>query len=50
MSPAADEHHVTETTTPDRIVAQCVCGESVDMPNKGLGRAMVAAFKSRHQS
>ena len=38
------------TVTGSRIEAYChVCEEGVDAPNKGLGRAVIAAWKSRHQ-
>jgi len=34
----------------DRLTARCVtCGEGVDLPNKGLGRAMLAAWRTQHQ-
>jgi len=26
-----------------------VCGDSIEAPDKGLGRAMVAAWRTRHQ-
>lgn len=32
-----------------RIVAACVCGNGINVPDKGLGRAAVAAWKTRHQ-
>lgn len=34
----------------DRIVLDCrTCGEGVDVPNKGLGRAIAAAWRTNHQ-
>ena len=37
-------------TTKAGIKATCnVCGQSTTAPNKGLGRAKVAAWKTRHQ-
>jgi hypothetical protein len=34
----------------DTLNAACrLCGEKVSAPNKGLGRAVIAAFKSLHQ-
>lgn len=41
---------VTTRTSVERITAECnVCGMSVNAPNKGLGRALVATFKTQHQ-
>lgn len=35
---------------PDVIFRECVvCGETITAPNKGLGRAKVAAWEPRHQ-
>jgi len=31
------------------IEVKCACGDSIEMPDKGLGRAAIAAWKSRHQ-
>lgn len=34
----------------DRLIARCLtCHESVDLPNKGMGRAMLAAWRTEHQ-
>jgi len=34
----------------DRLIARCAtCGESVDLPNQGLGRATLAAWRTQHQ-
>lgn len=34
----------------DRIVETCpVCKDGIDVPNKGLGRAVAAAWRTRHQ-
>lgn len=43
-------HTVTVSASPGRIAAQCeVCKQDVDARNKGMGRAFVAAFITRHQ-
>jgi hypothetical protein len=31
------------------IEAHCACGDSVEMPDKGLGRAYIASWRTRHQ-
>lgn len=36
-------------TTTGYIEVHCSCGDSIKMPDKGLGRATIAAWKSRHQ-
>ena len=42
--------NVTVTTTGSRIDAVCeVCGDGAEAPNKGLGRAVIAAWRTRHQ-
>lgn len=34
----------------DRIILTChTCGESADLPNKGMGRAMAGAWRTQHQ-
>ena len=34
----------------ERIALTChTCGEGIDIPNKGLGRAIAAAWSTRHQ-
>jgi hypothetical protein len=39
-----------QTKNPNRIVEKCAtCGDSIDLPNKGLGRANAAAWRTRHQ-
>lgn len=40
----------TDSDGRETIVARCgVCGVTYVAPNKGLGRANVAAFETRHQ-
>ena len=42
--------NVKVETTPERIDAECaVCRMGANFPNKGMGRAMVAVFKTQHQ-
>lgn len=31
------------------IIAACKCGDGVSYPDKGMGRAFVAAWRTRHQ-
>lgn len=39
--------HGTEST---RLAEDCeVCGEGIDVPNKGMGRAILAAWRTQHQ-
>ncbi len=41
---------VSEFRESGQIEATCgVCHMSITMPDKGLGRAMVATFKTQHQ-
>ena len=32
-----------------RLIAACRCGEGVDVPDTGLGRAVIGAWKTQHQ-
>lgn len=42
--------HINRTRKNGRITSACyLCEERVDFPDKGLGRAMLAAWESRHQ-
>ncbi|MFS0884940.1 hypothetical protein [Aeromicrobium sp. 179-A 4D2 NHS] len=43
-------HTPTRVTTGGTITSTCgVCGETETAPDKGLGRAKVAAWETRHQ-
>lgn len=42
--------HVTLEQSPTQLRGTCgVCDEQCDVPNKGLGRATLAAWRTRHQ-
>lgn len=42
--------HISVITTPQTLDGYCAeCGDSMRVPNKGLGRASVASWKTRHQ-
>lgn len=42
--------HIAVVTTPSTITGTCTaCGEATTVPNKGLGRAVIGAWKTRHQ-
>lgn len=46
----AEKDHISVVTTPVTMEGYCAtCGDSMRVPNKGLGRANLAAWKSRHQ-
>lgn len=41
---------ITKVVNPQRIAAKCdVCKETITVPNKGLGRAKLAAWVTQHQ-
>lgn len=40
----------TRTATDGQVTASCdVCGKTCTMPDKGIGRANLAAWETRHQ-
>jgi hypothetical protein len=42
--------HLSRAVEGDRLVGRCsTCGDKRTVPNKGLGRATLAAWESRHQ-
>lgn len=43
------EHYEVGISGGDTILAACKCGAGDIWPNKGLGRASAAAWKTRHQ-
>lgn len=44
------DHDGVMATTSETITETCpVCGETETVPNKGLGRAKIAAWRTRHQ-
>lgn len=46
----AENDHISVVTTPHTLDGYCAtCGDSFRVPNKGLGRASLAAWKTRHQ-
>ncbi len=51
MRPACDNARILPKviTTVGMIEAVCDCGDSIKMPDQGLGRAAVQAWLTRHQ-
>ena len=44
-----DWRATARSTESGRVTSVCsVCGDSVEAPNKGMGRAVVAAWESNH--
>lgn len=44
------DHDGVMAATNETITETCpVCGETETVPNKGLGRAKIAAWRTRHQ-
>ena len=42
--------NITETKTPSGIKAVCtVCNKKIAVPNKGVGKAKLATWRTRHQ-
>ena len=43
-------NQITETKTPSGIKAVCdICHKKIAVPNKGLGRAKLATWRTQHQ-
>ena len=50
MRSAVADHDEAMATTNETITETCrVCGETESVPNKGLGRAKIAAWRTRHR-
>lgn len=48
--PSTEKAHIAVTVVADTIVGKChACGDRIQAPNKGLGRAVVATWRTRHQ-
>lgn len=46
---ACDGAPVAPSPRLGRLRAVCACGQSIEVADQGLGRAVLAAFRSRHQ-
>lgn len=40
---------VKDDSTTERIIVLCTCHSGLNIPNKGLGRAIAAAWRTRHE-